>query len=254
VKLIALSDLHLEHEQRRAYASLVAQDVCLRNASVLLIGGDIGETREQLCAGLRMFSRFPGRRLMYLGNNDLQTTHSLLTTGYDELSQLVEDHGFELLDANPVVIGNVGFVGNCGWYDGSLFETHDYKPKIEKSLVQQESAVRFQKLQIQCTEQEFLDHCIARMTMHIDSIRKERVVLGIHHVPSSDFVLYGASDNYDLRNYWMGSTRLAKLYQHPSIVLGLTGHTHRSDHHLVGKQIVYNISSSTHAPWQVFDI
>ena len=168
------------------------------------------------------------------------------------MAQLCGQYSFHLLDKSPVVIGDVGFVGNCGWYDGSLFETGHYRPALSRSRAEEASAERFRNLNPRCTEQEFFDHCIERAHSHIDQLHGKRIVLGIHHVPSPDFVFYGKSAEFDKRNYWMGSTRLAQLYQHPAVVLGLTGHTHRSDNHMVGAKRVYNISSTSTHPSQEF--
>lgn len=259
MRIIAFSDQHYDNRRNIERNIAISKSICEIGGDVLLFGGDMGETPEQIMLGFAALERFPGRKLWYLGNNDLEAlTKSQLGSHHEELAKLGERYGFHLLDKSPILVDIVGFVGSVGWYDGSLFNKPDYTPLADRAEIMRDSQLWFPQFHPPqgMTEEMFFDATLQRCKSQLDEIAQQtqRIVLGIHHVPSHDFVLHGASPQYDKRNYWMGSTKLGDLYQHPAVVLGLTGHTHRSDTHLVGQKYVHNISTTHDLPWQEFTI
>jgi Icc-related predicted phosphoesterase len=81
----------------------------------------------------------------------------------------------------------------------------------------------------------------------------DSIVLGMHFVPSKSFI-QATNSKEALFNWARGSEKLAEHYQREKVVLGLTGHTHRSDNHLVGNRRVYNVSATNEKPFQRFEL
>ena len=104
------------------------------------------------------------------------------------------------------------------------------------------------------TPLNFFDYTYERVKEHLETLssnpKVKKIVLGIHHVPSSEFIVYGRNARYDYLNFFMGSDKLLQLYENPKVLLKLTGHTHRNDKH----HEIQNISSTEENPFYVFDI
>ncbi len=123
MKIVALADLHYNISRCREHVQAQARTVCKNGADVLLIAGDTASTDLQFFEeALELFKTFPGRKLLVPGNHDIW----VLAAGdsrkrYEyELPQICRRHGFEYLDADPVVIEGTAFVGTIGWYDYSF--------------------------------------------------------------------------------------------------------------------------------------
>lgn len=283
LQLIALSDLHIDKRSKPYGSSTWGErseqilcQVAKLEADVLLFGGDMGEvfsvndSHDPVKHALEIMSRAKAKNvLFYLGNNCLEAfPFPELGDHYTIIGELLKDYGIHLLDESPTVINGIGFVGNVGWYDASLFRVlpvHEMNPDYPEHLV--ESRRRMERYFSQAfsnknpkmfTSDFFFEHCFRRLEQHLDEMalhpKVRGVVLGIHTVPSPDFIKYDQSGRFDFFNYGMGSASFAPLYNRPNVCLGLTGHTHRCDNHLVGAQRVFNISSTSAQPYNRFHI
>ncbi len=263
MKIVTVSDLHIGKDSWGRFGLEKAAAAAEIEADVLYFGGDLAEPDKDdpqkgwkcFKQGLELLARSSAKKKLFtLGNNDLeQLQKAKLTEHYEEMRTRVNEYGFHLLDDTPSVIGNIAFVGNVGWYNGSLWwkfpEKTDFpndkeqiKREAQRYFCEQEFAG---KLPEGFTPDHFYEHCRERLIKHLDEVHAngnvEAVVLGIHFVPTKHFVK-GDNPEFAFLNWYMGAEEHAEHYQREKVVLGFTGHTHRSDVRTVGKLDVYNLS------------
>ncbi len=239
MKLIAISDLHYDEAEEKAEQGI--ENVIQNDSDVLLVGGDIARTKETLHIALDQLKQFPGVKLAYLGNHELRALEeSVLGEHYQEMGSLFRQYGFHLLDEQPFLYRRIGFVGNVGWFDYSLYRgdhLEEERKKADSYFVEKYDSNGM-------GPREFTEHCVARVKSQILSLegRCDSIYLGIHHIAFPEFLKYGHSRLYDFKNLIMGSDRLRHLYEHPKVKAGFCGHTHRSGEIEVFGKKVYNVS------------
>ena len=253
VKILAVSDIHLDEDENLLLHQKTLDEITSKTPDILLIGGDIGETKETIEATLKQLSKMQCIKLAYLGNHELRTLkNSKFGNHYQEMKDLFEKHNFHLLDYEPFIYQGIGFVGNIGWFDFSL-----YRGQYFESDSSQVTEYHYQKYPTQISPTKFTDECITQIQKHLKKIEHNcnQIILGIHHIAFPEFLKYGHSQLYDLKNLIMGSNKLQELYQHPKITMGFCGHTHRSGEIKIkntynNQQIpIMNISSDPKKPY-----
>lgn len=127
MKITALSDIHYS-ERTRGRLEPMLDDLLKQDISIVVLAGDIADISPQDAMLRECLSLFEGfqHRLYVPGNHELwedgnrgeiNTFHR-----YKNLGNIVKDQGFHCLDFSPVIIGDIGFVGNMGWYDYSFHQ------------------------------------------------------------------------------------------------------------------------------------
>lgn len=253
MKLIAVSDLHLDDVDSKEQSERIVKQMAKEKPHIILIGGDIAKTTKELKKSLSLFSEFDCLKLAYLGNHELKALEeSEIGTHYGEMSRIFKQFGFHLLDEEPFIHDNVGFVGHSAWYDFSLYEGEFNEDISKKAWESFSKTYRAGGL----SPKEFTDHSIKRMKEHIKKIENkcDVICLGMHHVAFREMLRYGHSDLYDYINLFMGSEKFRELFSHPKIKVGFCGHTHRSEKIEHKHGIVYNISSTEKQPFLVLNL
>ncbi|HAA59186.1 MAG TPA: hypothetical protein DCE42_30845 [Myxococcales bacterium] len=268
MRICCVSDLHME---RGVSAQERADLVASQEADVLLIGGDLADEREAFEEGLKRLSAFRGKKLFFLGNNDLELLedNKLTEDHEEELKGLLDVYDFHLLDHAPLVLEDVGFVGNCGWFDGSLYVPLEGHPSRfdapnDMEMARRRATYYFQErlfptlLPASFTPFDFFEYTYERLQAHLQECTEhpdvEKIVLGIHHVPSRDFLRVGTDPWRNYLDFCMGSSRYQSLIAHPKVVLSVVGHTHRPARFDIEETPVYNVSSTREIPFRIFDI
>lgn len=293
MRIIATSDLHVGdkgkiNERRLA----IAQEIAEQGGDVLLFGGDMADSLEHFLLGFETLSHFKGQKLCYLGNNDLEcldpnASHKLGIDHEVWFQDKLAEFGFSVLDHAPVVYQSVAFIGNSGWYDGTLWRpSPSYKfgtkepfdPTGKNKATRGEMSGEYDiwlrshfgsslpDLKSLLPPVKTHDFLTDRSCRQLDKAWREirasetspeitSIVVGIHHIASPDFLKYAANPKFDNYNFGMGSTRLAEFYSRDErIRLALCGHTHRDDAHIIGDRVVQNISTTNDHPYWVFEI
>jgi Icc-related predicted phosphoesterase len=278
MKIIALSDLHVDSNNTTwANRSLkICEKVASLEADVLLFGGDMAASynpnnpNDSMNQAFKILGQFKGTKLWYAGNNDLETLKtSSLDQYFQELHVRFQTHGFHLLDKEPVVIEDIGFMGNVGWYDSSFFDilpNHETNPNFPKNLhdARQRAEHYFSTMEFAgivnegFTSEDFFLQCWNKLKQDAKKLQVDpkvnSIVVGTHFVGADKFIQYGENPKYDYYNLFMGSRSFAQIYNHSKVSLALVGHTHRDDNHLVGNQRVFNISSTSRQPYNEFEL
>ncbi|RME02004.1 MAG: hypothetical protein D6812_07030 [Deltaproteobacteria bacterium] len=267
MKIVATADLHYGYGRRSdREVEELARRMNASAADVLLLVGDIAEfTDERLQACLELFGDFPGEKLMVPGNHDLwrrngEDTWQLYT---ERIPRIATAQGFQCLDECPAMIGDVGFVGNIGWYDYAFRSTHltiplsYYEKKLFPNVARWNDGVF---VRWGMDDREVVRHLVQRLEAHIEAIydRCRRLVCAVHHLAFEELIpvredFDGLIARLPLRRMralsftraYLGSPAFGELIsRYEKIELFLCGHSHIAKEKEIGKIRCINIGSN----------
>jgi Icc-related predicted phosphoesterase len=130
MKIFAIADIHIEGKNKnKAYQlpDIISKKNYNKN-DVLVIAGDISPFIGSFHKYLSLFKKIQINKLFVAGNHDIwvnkegDSKHKY----YTQLKEAVLDAGFCYLDSNPIIINQIGFIGNIGWYDYSFKQNNLY--------------------------------------------------------------------------------------------------------------------------------
>lgn len=245
MKLMVLSDTHLGHPGWGSFGLDVFDRAIVMARSnmvdVVLHCGDLVEPSNPsmtLDFGLAKLRQIPARHHLWVaGNNDIEMVRKQcsLMNYHKLLEEASIKHNVGLLDHDPTILGGVGFAGNFGAYDTSLWRPPTaYTDKFPMDRTSMERKVRdgtFEETGMGLDE--FFQHCQGRLHTHIDFLTTAKVrktVVVTHTVPTGDMLLYGKTPAYDFQNAWMGwdDPKSPKpIAQTPNLAYHFCGHVHR---------------------------
>jgi predicted phosphohydrolase len=238
-RLLVTADLHYGNRpQADLCTRALAGFAGAREADALALAGDIGEREPDTFATcLELFSDFDGPRLLVPGNHDVWRNEADSREKYEELlPRLAQEAGFHMLDDEPRVIGDAGFVGSIGWYDYSMrnpglgLTLEQYAGKRVRGVATWND-LRF--VDWPWSDEEFTERCLERLQAHYEEVaaRTERVLAFIHHLPFSDLLYGPASTPYEFCRAYMGSVRFGELMTGwPKLEHVFCGHRHGYAH------------------------
>jgi predicted phosphohydrolase len=263
MRILASSDLHYNIKRSIEPTRDLARRVCRRGGDVLILAGDIAGIDEvHFLEALKLFSHFPGQKLLVAGNHDLWVRGDI--NSYEKWSQqlpaLASQAGFHMLDHSPKLFGDVGIAGNIGWYDYSFRDTElavplrFYQAKIGPGRAQRleewqhliapsdellpihsdiTSAWRDGEfVRLNMADESFVQMLLDRLETDLKTIseKSEKIVAVIHHLPRRDLVWYRGDANWDFAAAFLGSEKFDDVLKHfPKIKYCLSGHNHRSE-------------------------
>jgi predicted phosphohydrolase len=127
LRIAYTSDLHTDASERnRDGVAAVVRAVEELRPDVIVVAGDAGNTIETLEETLSLFEGVDARKFFVTGNHDvwIESEEDALIDSRTKYARKIPDAcgrcGFHDLGREPVVIGDVGFVGSLGWYDYSF--------------------------------------------------------------------------------------------------------------------------------------
>jgi len=278
MKILATSDLHVISNKERTRD--IANYINSSDADALVIAGDIATARN-LEKALRLFSDFQGQKLAVAGNHDIWTqkgdSHVLYT---QVLPELFESCGFHYLDQRPLKLGNVGFVGNIGWYDYSFarkkgktptpifvspdrsvkrwrdIKTKDYRRKqffthTEDGQVDVRTWEDMNYIRWNHDDKQFASQCASRLESDLLSIENDvdAVIAITHHVPFQEMIdPHNERVPFNFFKAYSGNAMLGKIMKkHKKVKVAICGHTHSPREARIKHITAYNVS---HPPYQ----
>lgn len=244
LQLLVLSDTHVGKPTWGRFGELAFEDA-IRLASresvdvVLHCGDMVGPDNAALTLehGLKLLAAIPARHHLWVaGNNDLRQFWEGGEQAWDyekRLSALAARYDVHLLDERPLVVDDVMFAGNFGYYDLTLWRPPSQPDaKFPADLLTLERDVaRWHREHLGLDFRAFFERCQKRLRDHANEADGRPVVLATHTVPTAEMVIYGRSAEYDFQNAFMGwddGLSDAPLAKVPNLVLQLCGHTHRA--------------------------
>ncbi len=263
MKILASSDLHYNIPRSKQPTRLLAKKINATNADILILAGDIaGADTTAFTEALELFSDFKGIKLLVPGNHDLWTNNGTnsLEKWKNTLPELAKQYEFIMLDGNPQIIDNIGFVGNVGWYDYSFRDetlnvpitfykakigpgralyngnlTTDFKITPDKlththiAITAQWNDRKFVKLPL--TDEQFTELLTNMLRNDIEKISSKckKIIAITHHLPARELVWYRGHPNWDFSAAFLGSKKFAEtLTPYDNIIYHLSGHNHKA--------------------------
>ncbi len=279
MKVIATADLHYERQESRRETQRLAGDMLRRGGDALMILGDtFTEDPAVLDECLGLFDGFAGQKLFCAGNHDLWTNDAAWGARRiieEVMAPVAAGRGFHLLDLGPKVVGDVGFVGGCGWYDYGFREerlgvplafyrlkmgpgaAHRMDPGHSMDLPWNEiegrhlgiSAIWMDGFRVRwgADDETVAAECAARLRKDLAQVsaRCRAIVCGTHHIPFEEMVTRKASPDWAFGNAFMGSPEMGRaLIENGLVRAAVFGHSHQPGRAVVGAVEAVNVGST----------
>jgi len=274
MRLLVTADLHYNHPKSKALAEDVIAQMNVAGGDVVLVVGDTavadGDAFEQC------LTRFThnGPKLVVAGNHELWTrgpdSYQLLHETYPERAKNI---GWQWLQDEPFVAGDVAIVGSVGWYDYSfaqpnlqiprrfyehkispgaaerfeelafLFEQQDDIPPSAREIVARWNDGRHVKLGR--SDYTFLDELMQQLDRQLQSLaEKQQVIAAVHHLPFRELLPPPHSAQWDFAKAYLGSEAIGQLLlRYPNVTHLFCGHSHMACDATIGHVRAVNIGS-----------
>lgn len=254
------SDIHVDASERnREACRALAGAVRALRPDVFVLAGDAGNTLADLVEALSAFDDLAAAKLFVAGNHDVwvETRGNDMLDSRAKLEEWIptvcRTHGFHDLGREPVVIGDVGFVGSLGWYDYTFADPRlglgkeDYwrgrhgddiwwdkrktfwPPPFDRAARAKApaSGVRGASTADRMRDGEICAEMAERLEAHIASVenRAARIVAVIHTLPFFEGIPRSEPPRY--LDAFTGSERLGRVLEaHPRVRFCIHGHKH----------------------------
>ncbi len=258
MKIGAISDMHLPGRRTLDFLKMSKN---IPELDVLIIAGDISINYDFVDKALEYIKNIPARyKLIIPGNHDIsqknkktktilnffQQKEKTIQDLYNTIRQKFKQNGFHMLDKNPLIIDNIGFIGNIGWYDYSFkiesdieFIVNNKRKKLSDftQLNYKEKQVKYKgstytwpdKNNITLNDTIFLNDCVNQLESDIKKISKDtnNIVTVLHHLPFEDNLLKSDDPFIQFASTYMGSKQLGNLIKkYKQIKTVIHGHAH----------------------------
>ncbi len=237
MRIAVTADLHydLGRESARDQLEAVRRAVTEADPDVLVFAGDqVGLGKKHLPALLESYRGLRARKLIVPGNHDLWLPEGDSRAYYlATLPQIYADHGFHMLDAEPVVVDGVGFAGGISWYDYSFRD-----PTVVLGKGESYEASRFRGhvvandkifVRLGRSDPEFCREQLERLEGQVASLtpRVDRVIAVTHMAAFADLLPPPKKEDDRFMRAFHGSAALGEmLLRHPQVTHHFHGHIH----------------------------
>ena len=279
MKIFAIADIHIEGKNK--YIAYQLPDIISKQNyskdDVLIIAGDISPYLGSLHNYLSLFKEIQINKLFVAGNHDIWVDKrgDSKDKYYNQLKDAVLNAGFYYLDSNPVIINEIGFIGNIGWYDYSFKQNNlylpdnynlvrrknnkiikwadlndeDYSEKILYSKINQ----RYQVLTSwndriyinwEYRDKEFTDICLNKIKNDFDLINPyvKEIVFISHHIHFYECIVQKKIPEWDFNNAFMGCKAIGDIIKaNQKVSTIIFGHSHVRGRWIINDKITaYN--------------
>ncbi len=222
-RVAAMGDLHIREHGSPSYKDLFSE--ISQAADILVLAGDLtdlGKPREAelLATDLRSCS-IP--IVAVLGNHDYECGH------VDEVKEIFEEAGVQLLEGQAVEINGVGFAGVKGFAGGfGRYMLGSFGEPAIKAMVA-----------------ESVDETM-RLENALRQVRSERAMVVLHYAPIPETLAGEPPEIFP----FLGSSRLAETIDRFPVSAVVHGHAHRGTYEgrTPGGAPVYNVAAHIEKP------
>jgi predicted phosphodiesterase len=236
MKIVATGDIHYDlmrnltdHEKFCHFIENLKGE----NPDVLVLTGDtvgLGSSKLEEC--LNFFTDIAPVRLMVFGNHEYWSSEGDTFTHLEDMKARIKGCGFKLLDEHPEIIDDIGFAGNCAWYDYSFAGTEapprsSYEKKMYSGHIiwNDVHMVRLGK-----TDGDYADELLAKLEGDIETLESQvdRIIVVTHHIGFAEMLsIQEDFPGLNFCNAFMGNRGLGDmLLRHPKVGYHVCGHTH----------------------------
>ncbi len=239
-KILFTADLHWKLYPTGDACTLdMVEYISRADADAFIIAGDVaGRDLEGFRECLELFSDFSGFKLVVPGNHDLWTNDGDSRDRHRSLlPDVARECNFHYLDQGPFTRGDVGIIGNIGWYDYSFRNTdiglslEDYERKNVPGRCGWNDR---RYINWNLTDEQFTEQCLQRLRKHYSQVENDvdEVVCVLHHIAFRDLLYPEMSFPLEFCRAYLGSERFGRLLLRCSKVRHLVcGHRHGKDSH-----------------------
>ncbi len=236
MKIAATCDLHYDLLNPLQQASMQINFIDTlkqQKPDVLIIAGDlVGLGWADLGPCLEKFRDVAPHRFMVFGNHDYWSADKNSVKHLEILEPHIRKSGFHLLDKQPKKIGNIGFAGNCSWYDYSFApdplppdSSYEKKQYRDKMVWNDARYVHLNK-----NDKQYTDELLEKLEKDINILASntETIIAVTHHVGFQEMIIQkGGDEPWNFCNAFMGSRRLGEmLLKYKKVKYHICGHTH----------------------------
>lgn len=241
MRLAVTSDIHIDKNGAEVCERIAARARELR-ADVLLVAGDVATSPTVLLQSFLTLRAAVPHVLYLAGNHDVWSHPELQAKGQHAwwrldtlLPALCEEAGVHNLDAGPLELGGVGFVGTLGWWDLSTRDPSlDAPPEAYRTG--QFAGLRW----MDHTYAHFPDadgrpmspEAVAgtlrgRLRVQLDGCTAERIVAATHMVAFREQLHHKEHAGWRFAQAFIGHLGLGDVIAaDPRVRLAVAGHTH----------------------------
>jgi putative phosphoesterase len=246
MKIAFTSDIHADVSPENERVPEIQAPILLKESpDIFIVCGDISADRRHFEKALQKYADLTCPKLIVAGNHDLwvedEEENSIEKYRYT-LPRLAKENGFIYIGFEPYVIGNVAFVGTCGWYDYSFRNEGLDREIPDKAYRAKKFGGRRWMDAVYCNWSSMEDAEVASIMN--ESLRRQiakvedgvdHIVVVLHHVPFRELLTYKNDPSWDFLNAFTGNSRTAEIIRSsPKVGLVLYGHTHERKEQAVG--------------------
>lgn len=251
-RTFAISDLHADvsGEGDDALRGLAAHiNAAGRPEDVLLIGGDIGTDDASIARCLDLFRPFRGKKGAVAGNHDIWihgTSYKDSLARHRAVQDIFRAGGFTPLEEEALVVGDVGYVGAMGWYDGTFSETAlgiGEEAYASKTMPGHDRPIWADALRARwgASDKEVTAWQLGKLRARLADVAGVRDAIAlVHHVPTTKLLPFPNArwlvpKAWRFANAFLGSERFSEtLGGAPNVRTVVNGHIHRSGEAEIG--------------------
>jgi len=267
MKVSATSDIH-HPKNASKLESAIAE---MTDSDVVVIAGDISYDVRTYSRVLNKFRHLAATKVTVLGNHDLYVgTDGDSLEKVALLADICRRNDFHLLDESPLIIGDVAFVGNIGWYDYQFAQKKSDeevivlgKDKVYSTTINRMDDADFEAKRYRVrgttttwqdrgyihwdfSDKEFLELQLRKLKHNLEEVspKVNKIVYVSHHIPIWQFVRVKADDpQWGLFNAYQGSPRLGEVaLANPKLAAIICGHSHLYGSTKIGNVDCYDVS------------
>ncbi|HYO10411.1 MAG TPA: metallophosphoesterase [Tepidisphaeraceae bacterium] len=274
MRLLLTADLHFNHARSYPLAVEVIDQMNRAGGDAVVVIGDAavadGDALEQC---LSRFT-FAGPKLFVAGNHELWTLRGDSYAIFrKELPRRVRALGWQWLEDEPLLAGDVAIVGSVGWYDFSyaqaslgipkrfyeakispgaaaylggyeaLLADADDLPPHARAVVARWNDGKF--ITLGRSDEAFLAELLARLDAQLAALAHvPKVVAAVHHLPFRALLPPPHSAQWDFAKAYLGSDAIGDvLLRYSNVRHAYCGHSHFPATAQVGHVRAVNIGS-----------
>lgn len=251
MKIVVTADIHYGFGNNQHLVRKLAKKIIKTKADVLLLVGDTFAFNQRLLQEcLYLFNGFTGDKLLVAGNHDLWShSHDSLVLYKKIIPQIAKQCNFHFLDQKPFIKGNVGFVGNIGWYDYSFRDQakpipHNYyTEKRWPGVVTYNDGIY---VHLGMNDGEFTKRVNKKLRQHLcfASNHADTIVCAVHHIPFRELLRTPHTSLNKYLDAFSGNKETGNIIKvFPKVKYVFCGHTHQRKKAIIGGITVLNIGS-----------
>ena len=251
MKVVVTADIHFGVGNNQHIIKNLAKRIIKTNADVLILAGDTFHFKQQhLIDCLKLFDTFKGDKLFVPGNHDLWTNSSDSLVLYEKiLPKIVKQCGFHYLDQKPFIKGDVGFVGNIGWYDYSFKDSSLLIPEryyLDKRWPNVVTWNDGRYVHLNMSDAAFTKKLNDKLKRHLASVSRQvnTIICAFHHVPFTELLRTRHTSIDKFLTAFSGSRQTGEIIKSfPKVKFVFCGHTHQKKKALFNGITAVNIGS-----------